>query len=132
MPLKLSDCSFKFKQHSPHLAHQLIWNRFINTHGGLGHIIPCDLHNEHLNKLVKSVITNQGPNFTEAAIQRAPRSVTTLQAVIAKFDQQSNVPPISNSYSTKSLEQKVVSTVLKQEILCQTRQKTLFLSHPKD
>ena len=105
---------------SPHLAHQLTWNRFINTHGGLGHNIPCDLHNEHLNKLVKSIITNQGPNFTEAAIQRAARSVTTLQAVIAKFDQQSNVPPISNSHSTKSLEQdvaKVVSTVLKQEIL---------------
>ena len=69
---------------------------------------------------MKAIITNQGPNFIEAAIQRAARSVTTLQAVIAKFDQQSNVPPISNSRSTKSLEQdvaKVLSTVLKEEIL---------------
>ena len=43
---------------SPDLAHQLTWNRFINTHGGPGHNIPCDLHNEHLNKLVKSIINN--------------------------------------------------------------------------
>ena len=61
---------------------------------------------------MKSIITNQGPNFTEAAIQRAARSVTTLQAVIAKFDQQSNVPPISNSHSTKSLEQDVAKVVI--------------------
>ena len=105
---------------SPYLAHQLTWNQFVNTHGGAGRNIPCDLHNEHLNKLVKSIITNQGANFTETALQRAARSVTTLQTVSAKFDQQSNVPPITHSHSTKSLEQdvaKVVSTILKQEIL---------------
>ena len=105
---------------SPHLAHQLTWNRFINTHGGAGHNIPCDLHNKHVNKLMKSIITNQGANFTETALQRAARSVTTLQAVTAKFDQQSNVPTITHSHSTKSPEQdvgKIVSTILKQEIL---------------
>ena len=33
----------------PPLAHQLKWNHFVNTHGGCGHNIPCDLHNEHVN-----------------------------------------------------------------------------------
>ena len=40
--------------------------------------------------------------------------------VSAKFDQQSNVPPITHSHLTKSLDQdvaKVVTTVLKQEML---------------
>ena len=36
---------------SPNLAHQVTWNRFINTHGGHGRNIPCDLHNEHVNKM---------------------------------------------------------------------------------
>ena len=40
---------------SPNLAHQVKWNRFVNTRGvgggGLGRNIPGDLHNEHVNKL---------------------------------------------------------------------------------
>ena len=38
---------------SPNLAHQVMWNRFVNTRGGLGRNIPGDLHNEHVNKLLK-------------------------------------------------------------------------------
>ena len=51
----------------PDLVHQLIWGRFVNTDGGPGMNIPCDLHNEHVNKLLKKVISNMGANFTEAA-----------------------------------------------------------------
>lgn len=39
---------------SPNLLHQIKWHRFVNTRGGLGSNIPCDLYNEHVNKLVKS------------------------------------------------------------------------------
>ena len=50
----------------PHsLSQQLKWNRFVNTHGGLGHNIPCDLHNEHINKLFKEIITNMGAGVSE-------------------------------------------------------------------
>jgi hypothetical protein len=66
---------------SPYLAHQLTWNRFINIHGGAGRNIPCDLHNEHADELVKSIISDQGANFTEVALQRAARSVTTLHSI---------------------------------------------------
>ncbi len=34
-----------------HLISQLTWDRFVNTHGGNGRNIPCDLHNEHVNGL---------------------------------------------------------------------------------
>jgi len=35
----------------PHLVSQLTWDRFVNTHGGTGRNIPCDLHNEHVNQI---------------------------------------------------------------------------------
>ena len=38
---------------SPHLTHHILWDCFINTKGGMGKNIPCDLHNEHVNKLLK-------------------------------------------------------------------------------
>ena len=49
----------------PALSCQLKWNRFINTHGGLGRNIPCDLHNEHMNKLFKEIVKNMCPNLFE-------------------------------------------------------------------
>ena len=48
---------------SPNLAHQVKWNRFVNTKGGLGRNIPCDLFND---KQIKCIIQNMGPNLTEA------------------------------------------------------------------
>ena len=54
----------------PHLVQQLTWGRFVNTHGGLGKNIPCDLHNEHFNKLFKEAIAHMGANFTKEATTR--------------------------------------------------------------
>ena len=86
---------------SPNLAHQVMWNRFVNIKGGLGKNIPCDLHNEHVNKLLKHIIVNMGPNLTETALQRAARSVTALNAIAENFDTQSGVPHHSSAHSTK-------------------------------
>ena len=36
---------------TPNLAHQLRWHRFVNTRGGMVHVIF-----EHVNKLVKTFI----------------------------------------------------------------------------
>ena len=38
---------------SPNLLHQVTWHRFVNTKGRMGQNIPCDLYNEHVNKLIK-------------------------------------------------------------------------------
>lgn len=62
---------------SPQLAHQVLWDRFVNTRGGPGRNIPCDLYNEHVVRLVKGVISS----MTEKALQRAARSVSTLHSV---------------------------------------------------
>ena len=63
-------------EYSPNLAHQVTWNRFVNVRGGAGNNIPCDLFNEHVNKLLKHIIRNMGSNLTESALQRAARLFT--------------------------------------------------------
>ncbi len=105
---------------SPHLAHHVMWDRFMNTRGGIGRNIPCDLHNEHVNKLLKHVIANMGANLTEEALRRAARSVSTLQSFCRQFDKCSGVPFGTHSHSTRSDVQdvgKVVQTVLNRKLL---------------
>ena len=105
---------------SPNLAHQVMWNRFVNTRGGLGRNIPGDLHNEHVNKLMKHIIVNMGPNLTATALQRAARSVTALEAISESFDRQSGVPHRTSAHTTKADVQdvkKVMETVKKNKLL---------------
>ena len=105
---------------SPNLAHQVMWHRCVNTKGGLGRNIPCDLHNEHVNKLLKHIIVNMGPNLTETALQRAARSVTALDAITEAFDAQSGVPHHSSGHSTRPDTpdmKKVMATVTKHNLL---------------
>lgn len=76
--LKALWLQFQLKPCHPNLAHQIIWHRFVNTHGGPGHNIPCDLYNEHVNKLIKQRIQNMGSNLTEQSLQRAVQSSSSL------------------------------------------------------
>lgn len=74
----------------------------MNTRGGLGNNIPCDLHNEHVNKLVKKIIQNMGSNMTEESLQRAVRCVSPLEAIYKNFDTATHVPVTTSAHSTKS------------------------------
>ncbi len=96
---------------SPHMVHQLTWGRFVNTHGGNGRNIPCDLHNEHVNKQFKGIIRNMGANFTETASTRAARSVTTISHLVESFDSQLGIHPESSAHSRKSDEKDIKSIV---------------------
>ena len=110
----------QLKTLSPNLAHQVKWHRFVNTRGGLGRNIPCDLHNEQVNKVVKMIIQNMGPNLTEQALQRAVRCVSPLLEICKGFDTSSQVPIITSAHSTRSDAAdigKVVSIVLRQKLL---------------
>ena len=66
---------------SLYLAKHILWDRFINTKKGLGGNIPCDLHNEHVNKLLKQTTINMGSNLTEDALRRAAMSVSMLNKI---------------------------------------------------
>ena len=105
---------------SPQLAHQILWDRFVNPKAGLGHNIPCDLYNEHVNKLLKHVILSMGSNLTETSLQRAARSVSTLQTICRQFDKESEVPVGTHAHSTRSDAQdvaKVTMIVMKEKLL---------------
>ena len=80
---------------SPSLAHQVVWNRFVNVRGGAGKNIP------HVNKQLKYIIQNMGPNLIKKALQRAARSVSTLQTMYERFDRESAVPHTTSAHATK-------------------------------
>jgi hypothetical protein len=105
---------------SPQLAHEVMWHRFVNTRGGMGRNIPCDLYNEHVNKLLKEIIANMGSNLTKEALQRSARSVSALQAICSRFDQVSGVPVGTSAHSTYSDKkdiEKVITTVIENDLL---------------
>ncbi|KAL5476350.1 hypothetical protein EMCRGX_G026281 [Ephydatia muelleri] len=88
----------------PYLVHQLMWGRFVNTHGGKGRNIPCDLQNEHVNKLYKDIVANMGANFTEVASIRAARAVLSLERLALAFDKHTGIHPEATAHSTREDE----------------------------
>ena len=111
---------FQLIELSPSLTHQLKWGRFVNYQGGTGKNIPCDLHNEHVNRCVKGIINNMGANLTEKAVRQAGQSVTMIGDIVSNFDKCSGVPSVSSAHSTRSDEldiQKVVSVVRENTLL---------------
>ena len=81
----------------------------MNTHGGPGHNIPCDLYNEHVNRQFKEIIGSMGANFTEQWSTRAARCVTTLSSIAETFDQQTGIHPEATSHTTASNQDDVLS-----------------------
>ena len=57
-------------------------SRFISTHSLPGRNIPEDLHQEHLNRVIKDFIRGLGANKTEDAIMRIGKALGTLFPVI--------------------------------------------------
>ena len=55
----------------PNVEVQLNWSRFVNVRGFPGRNISADLHMEHMNRTVKTIIEGLGTNKTDNAITRA-------------------------------------------------------------
>ncbi len=84
----------------PNLIEQLKWSRFININGIPGHNASCDLHMEHLNKLVKTAMEGLGANKSQKAICRVGRAIGVLASAIDSFDKDLGVP--SGKHSDKA------------------------------
>lgn len=67
---------------------QLLWSRCVNTRGNKGTNIPCDLHMEHLNRRLKTIIRSMGSNVTPSRIQRAGESLAPVHRVCEAFEKQ--------------------------------------------
>ena len=111
-------CQYEFEL-PPQQAQELIWSRFISTHASPGHNIPEDLHQEHLNRVIKDAIRDLGANKTEVAIVRAGKALGTLDPVLWKFDAENNVKKPSGAHKPPSAAkdtQVIIEQLLKTDI----------------
>lgn len=70
-------------------------------HGGLGRNLPCDLHNEHINKALKAAIHHMGANFSQNALTNIARAITYMSSVSNQFDLQCGLIPESSAHTTR-------------------------------
>lgn len=67
---------------SPRMKQQMMYSRFVNIRGILGKNVPCDLHMEHLNRLVGDIVhTSMGPSIY-TYLCRNNRHVYTMHKAI--------------------------------------------------
>ena len=112
----------------PNLAEQLKWSRFVNVHGLPGHNISCDLHQEHMNRLVKVAIEGLGANKKSSkAVIRVGKAVGLLATITQSFDREVGVTTPSGRHSDSSMEKdlaKIVKQLLQQDLFNPTTTKT--------
>lgn len=86
------------------LSQQLLWSRFVNTQGKPGLNIPCDLHMEHCNCLIKTAISHLGANMTTKAITRVGKCAGPLMKVCQQYDRHTCVVPTSTVHTAASFD----------------------------
>lgn len=107
---------------SPRLAEELIWGRFINTHGQASKNIPNDLHCEHLNRLCKGSLAHLGANKTESSICRIAQALGTIQPVLETFDNNNNIDSPSGLHQESNSEKDfkiILETLQRQSVFVQ-------------
>lgn len=67
---------------------QLLWSRTVNTKGRQGCNIPCDLHMEHLNRRLKTILCSKGSNITPSSIIKAGKSVYLVHKLCQGFEEE--------------------------------------------
>lgn len=87
---------------SPREKSQLLYSRFINTHGLPGRNISCDLYMEHLNRLLKDAIKALGANKTPKAIDRVGKCIAPLDELLERFDTIHNYSPHPDHHKNPS------------------------------
>ena len=97
----------------PLQAEQLLWCRFVNTHGIRGRNIPLDLHQEHLNRLLKDIIKGIGANKTEEALVRSSKALGTLHNMLSQFDKDNHLDNTSEVHRPPSCKREL-NTIIKE------------------
>ena len=82
----------------PQQAERLLWSRFVNTHGVIGHNIPGDLCLEHLNRLCKGAVNDKGSSKSEKTFTFVGKILGVLKPVLDQYDTQNGVNSSSGSH----------------------------------
>ena len=96
---------------NPRERTQLLYSRFINTHGLPGKNISCDLHMEHLNRLLKDSIQALGANKTPNAINRLGRCIAPLADVLDRYDTAHSAEAQQSSHKPPKLDKDLTTLV---------------------
>lgn len=95
----------------PLQTEQLKWSRFVNVHGIQGRNIPLDLHQEHLNRLLKGIIKNFGANKKDEAIARSSKALGTLHKMLCQFDKENHIQASSGAHRKPSYKNELNSII---------------------
>ena len=101
------------------LAHELVWCRTVNSHGGAGSNIPADLYLEHLNRTLKDYLNGVGPNISSNAIVETSKSLKCLLDVTTNFDRVCNIGLTSiyhTSASSKENRDKIITQLTESRV----------------
>lgn len=91
----------------PNLAAQLKWSRFVNVSGLPGCNVSCDLHNEHLNREVKTAIAGLGANKGTKAIIKVGKALGALHKATASFNRDVGAKVSSGKHPKKSMSRDI-------------------------
>ena len=91
----LFQCYYVFSERQ---KSELLWSRCINTKGYAGANISCDLHMEHLNCRLKIIMRNIGANLSPVSIEKAGKSIATVQHICETFEQQTTAQSTSQKH----------------------------------
>ena len=91
----------------PALAHELTWNRFVNTKGKVDTNVELDRHLEHHNNYVKTDLSQYQGKITDKSIERCSRSYKKMQVIVENFDKQLGVKEPSGRHTQVDWEDDV-------------------------
>ena len=104
---------------TPRVAHQLKWSQISNVHGGTGCNIPVDLHNEHLNRMLKDSVGDMGANLSGSAVVQRSKSLKGVMDIVHTFDLNTDIHTLSTDHTASSLkkdEDAVLMELIKSQV----------------
>lgn len=121
---------------TPRMAHKLKWGKFVNTTGGHGKNITCDIRVEHEVRETKELLTGIGGKLEEKNAQRVVKAQHKLDGVVSNFDKECEVNPQSQSHKKLSPEidvDNMLNDLQKRNVFCfqHGRQHKAFPKHAK-
>ena len=102
------------------MAAQLIWSRTVNTRGGFGKNIPCDLHMEHLNRCVKTAMSSLSSNISDESVLCVGKCIKPITEILSQFDYVHHVPTESYNHPKKSRQSDVEKIIEQLQVSCVT------------
>ena len=100
------------------LAEEVMWNRFINTSGGLGRNISLDFHMEHMNRTYKEQISRMGSNVSSKTLDSLGQAFRQSTAVSDNLLASTNIHTPAGRHSAANTE-KDESAIIKELVSSQ-------------